>query len=273
MKMRKNKIIILIVLVISILVVLSIILTKYKKEEKLLPDVITSITIEYYPFYNITTAETLNSIYDYNYIDKQIIKLNEAEINDIKKEISNIYDDTVEFSKCDSVITDKYKMIINNNYELIIDESWGQYKHLEKNTIINIPDNLYDYVLNKVEGNNTKIFKKIKADKISIEDNNKLVNVSENTKENFLNKFSYLEVNINEDYLTYDDGYVYVLYFDDNRVLYLYRGCVIGYLVDNDLNYNSYVLVSGINEEDVENILLATEDDINLHIDIEEGDK
>jgi len=255
-----NKIIILTILIISLLIVSSIVITRENKKENLLPDIINSITIEYYPFYNITTAETLNNLHDYNYIEKQIIQLNKEEISNIKKEISNIYDDSEEFSKCKCVISDDYKMVINNDYELIIDEHWGQYKYLEKNTIINIPDDLYDYVSSKVEENNTKIFKTLEANKISIEKDSKLLTVNKELNDDFLNKFSYLEVNINENYLTYDDGYVYVLYFDDNRVLYLYSGCVIGYLVDNDSNYSSYILVNGITEKDIENILLSTEE-------------
>ena len=257
--MKKIKII-LTILVISLLIVLSIVIIRKNKKENLLPDSISSITIEYYPGYNITTAESLNSLHDYNYIEKQIIQLNEEEINNIKKEFSNIYDDTEEFSKCECVISDDYKMIINNDYELIIDEHWGQYKYLEKNTIINIPDNLYDYVSSKVEKNNTKIFKTLEANTLSIEKDNVPLTVNKELKDDFLNKFTYLEVNINENYLTYDDGYVYVLYFDDNRVLYLYSGCVIGYLVDNDSNYSSYILVNGITEKDVKDILLSIEE-------------
>ena len=259
MKKINKIIIILITVVISLLIVLSIVIIRKNKKEILLPDSISSITIEYYPGYNISSAEALNSLDDYNYIEKQIIQLTEEEINNIKKEFSNIYDDTEEFSKCKCVISDDYKMIINNDYELIIDEHWGQYKYLEKNTIINIPDNLYDYVSSQVEKNNTKIFKTLEANTLSIEKDNVPLTVNKELKDDFLNKFSYLEVNINEDYLTYDDGYVYVLYFDDNRVLYLYSGCVIGYLVDNDSNYSSYILVNGITEKDIENILLSTE--------------
>ena len=256
---KKNKIIILTILVISLLIVFSILLIRYDKKEQMLPDIITSITVEYYPFYNITTAEALNSLRDYNYIEKQIIKLNEEEISNIKKEISNIYDDSEEFSKCECNISDDYKMIINNDYELIIDEHWGQYKYLDQITVVNIPDILYDYVSSKVEKNNTKIFKTLEANKISIENDSKILNVNKELKDDFLNKFTYLEVNINENYLTYDDGYVYVLYFDDNRILYLYSGCVIGYLVDNVSNYNSYVLVNGITENDINDILLSIE--------------
>lgn len=259
MKKINKIIIILTTVVISLLIVLSIVIIRKNKKENLLPDSISSITIEYYPGYNISSAEALNSLHDYNYIEKQIIKLTEEEINNIKKEFSDIYDDTEEFSKCTCVIIDDYKMIINNDYELIIDEHWGRYKYLEKNTIINIPDNLYDYVSSQVEKNNTKIFKTLEANTLSIEKDNVPLTVNKELKDDFLNKFSYLKVNINEDYLTYDDGYVYVLYFDDNRVLYLYRGCVIGYLVDNDSNYSSYILVNGITEKDIENILLSTE--------------
>lgn len=263
MKKINKIIIILTTVVISLLIVLSIVIIRKNKKENLLPDSISSITIEYYPGYNTTTAEALNSLHDYNYIEKQIIQLNEEEINNIKKEFSNIYDDAEEFSKCKCVISDDYKMIINNDYELIIDEHWGQYKYLEKNTIINIPDNLYDYVSSKVEKNNTKIFKTLEANTLSIEKDNIPLTVNKELKDDFLNKFSYLEVNINENYLTYDDGYVYVLHFDDNRVLYLYSGCVIGYLVDNDSNYSSYILVNGITEKDVKDILLSIEKIVN----------
>lgn len=256
--MKKNKTIILIMFVISLLTALSILIIKYDKKKHLLPDIITSITIEYYPVYNITTAEILNSLHDFNYIEKQIIHLNEEEIGNIKKEISNIYEDNGEFSKCECDISDYYKIIINNEYELIIDEHWGQYKYLEKNIIVNIPDNLYDYVSSKVDKNNAKIFKTLEVNKLSIENDGKLLTVNKELKNDILNKFSYIEVNIQENYLTYDDGYVYVLYFDDNRILYLYNGCVIGYLVDNDSNYNSYVLVKGITEKDIEDILNKT---------------
>ena len=111
MKKINKIIIILTTVVISLLIVLSIVIIRKNKKENLLPDSISSITIEYYQGYNISSAEALNSLHDYNYIEKQIIQLTEEEINNIKKEFSNIYDDTEEFSKCKCVISDDYKMI------------------------------------------------------------------------------------------------------------------------------------------------------------------
>lgn len=251
--MKRNKVIILTILVINLLIIVSILFIRYDKKGYLLPDDITSITIEYYPLHNIETAES------FEFMEKQIIQLSKEEISDIKKAISNVYDDTEKFSKCKCVIVDNYKMIINDSYELIIDKHWGQYKYLEKNAVINIPDNLYSYVSSKVEKNNTEIFKTLEANNIFIEKDSKLLTVSNELKNDFFDKFSYLEVNIDESYLTYDDGYVYVLHFDDDKVLYLYSGCAIGYLIDTDLNYNSYVLLKGIAEKDIENILLSVE--------------
>lgn len=253
---KKNKIIIISIMVaITLLIVLLIVVSKEKKKNKLLPGVINSVTIEYYPFYNIETAESLNSFHDYNYIEKQIIQLSKEEISTIKNEIDNIYDDSDEFSKCQCLIIDNYKMIINDEYELIIDKHWGQYKYLNNSTAVYIPDNLYEFVLNKVEKNNTKISKTLDANKITLEKDGKTTIINDDLKNDFLNKFTYLEVNIEEDYLTYDDGYVYVLYFDNHNILYLYSGCDIGYLVNKDSNQNSYVHTNGITKEYIENIL------------------
>lgn len=264
MRKKLNKKI-MILIVISIILIILLIFFRRKNNEDLFPNLISSISIEYYPFYNITTAESLNSLYDYNYIEKQIIQLKDEEINDIKKYINNIHNDSKEFLKCDCLINDAYKMIINNKYELIIDEPWGQYKYSDQNIIINIPDKLYDYILKKVDENNTKILKTIDANEISVEKDHKFSIVNKKNKDEFLNNFSYLEVNIDENYLTYDNGYIYVLYFDNSKILYLYSGCVIGYLVDNNSNYNSYVLLNGITEKDINN-LLSNEENIEPKI-------
>lgn len=258
--MKKKIIIIVTILIIIFLMFLSILIIKNDKKKILLPNNITSIAIEYYPNYNISTAEVLNSIHDYNFIEKQTIYLNEEEINDVKKEFNNVYDDSKEYAKCDCLAGDNYKIIINNKHELILDKHWGQYKYLGENIIVHIPDQLYNYILNKVDANDKNIFKTIDANKMSIENDNKQSIVNDKLKDDFLNKLSYLEVNNQEDYLTYDGGYTYVLHFDDNKVLYLYRASVIGYLVDNNSNFNSYVLVRGINDDDIKYILESLEE-------------
>ncbi|NLA33182.1 MAG: hypothetical protein GX864_04520 [Mollicutes bacterium] len=247
--MKKNIKFILITLVI-LLIISSII----NNRNSLLPRKISSISIEYYPFYNISTAESLNNMND-EFIEKQVITLNQKDINLIKSNLDKIHDDNVHYSKCNCIFLDDYKMIINGKYELIIGYDWGEYIFENKRIVVNIPDYINKFLESKVTEHNKKIFKKISASKIEIKNDTKKVNLLEEHRKNFINDFSYLKVNMDEDYLKFDKGYIYEINIDDSKIIYVYTDCSMGYLFDKVTGEATFILINGINDNYLQKLL------------------
>ena len=210
---------------------------------------IKSISIMYYPTYNIGTIESLSEI---GYDDFLEIKTIELKDNDLKN-ISNLISKIKKYSSyvnCNCELTSDSYLLINNEFIIYVGGDFGDYGNLYSNfdNVAKIPEELNKYVHNLMFDNNLKIFNKIDSDNIIIEKNNKSINVTDqNDKQLILNNFSYLELNMEnfekrKSYLEYDE-ISSIIDFDNGTKVYMYKNSKIGYLY-NEVGESFYIITN-----------------------------
>lgn len=217
-----------------------------ENNDYLLPNKIETIELRYAPLYNISTANDLNSTN--NFINFQTIKLNDNDFVEIYNIIKNLKEDK-SFYDCDCIIFDELELIVNDSYKITVGSDWGELEINNDKYPIKISSELYDKLINLEKINNEKIFNKIETNNISVSKENENVNIiDEAKKEEIILNTKYLKVNINDDYETYDDGYIYTLNFDNNVSLYIYNS-KIGYLKSD--TESTFIIIDG----DIEKVL------------------
>ncbi len=249
--MKKKIIIFIIVLIIICISIVCLFGLKYfynikENNDYLLPDKIETIDLRYAPLYNISTANALNSTN--NFINFQTIKLNDNDFVEISNIIKTLKEDK-SFYDCDCIIFDELELIVNDSYKITVGSDWGEVEINNDKFPVKISSELYDKLINIEKINNDKIFNKIETNNISVLKENENINIiDEAKKEEIISNTKYLKVNINDDYETYDDGYIYTLNFDNNVSLYIYNS-KIGYLKSDA--ESTFIIMDG----DIEKVL------------------
>lgn len=207
-----------------------------QKENALYQKDISSIVIRYAPMYNISTAEALNEIEEGGYIEIRELTLQGEDFQNIKKLIENLQPNEA-FADCDCMIMDEVEVIINDEYLVSFDATFGYAGFMENDrkigeSIVVGTRELYQEITKLVDEDFNKILEKISSEPISIEKEKNTINITKDEdKKKLLDNLNYIRVNNNDNYLTYDE-IASVINFKDGKKLYVYKVSIIGYLLD-----------------------------------------
>ena len=262
--MSEKKIIILMISLFCLLIVLGITYniidsniikdvennTTSESEEYLIKDKIDSITIKYYPNYNIGSAEAINSVNNETFIDPIYIKLDGENKKKYYDFLSRLKETKYDFKSSDVLyVLDYYQIIVNDNIIISMGYEFGYVN----DTTFDVPRDIKELTDSIIEEYNEKYLYKsfeYKTGSYKLKEDKKYIDFNEEQL-NHLSKFKYYYVHDNEDYNTYDGGYKYTLKLDD-LLIYLYSGN-IAYM--KNVNEESYIIIESKDKEELHNYL------------------
>lgn len=230
----------------------------YSDQNKSIIDVrIKDIEIDYYPGYNIATAEAINDLNkNGNFVDEIKIKVTGDDFDNLSKLISELKVTDYDFSSCNcAYIMDEYLIVVNDEYTLSLGNEFGLYSSSLDNKIFSVPKELDELISKKMnEYNNENLYKELKFTNAYIEENNSKIELSEEL--NKLKEYKYFLVNENDDYLNYDGGYKYIIVLDDNTKIYIYNSNIAYIDIPNELS--SFVMFTSSNKTSIDRFVKNT---------------
>lgn len=218
------------------------------KENLLYQKDINTIVVRYAPMYNIETAEALNAMEEGGYIEIRELTLQGEDFKNVKNAIENLQPSKT-FAECDCAIMDEIEVIINDEYLISFDTTFGYAgfmgsdRKIGEATVVGTRE-LYGAVSKLVAADFNNILEKVSSNPISIEKNQNTISITkEEDKKELLDNLKYIKVNNNADYLTYDD-IASIVNFEDGKKLYVYGISIIGYLLD-PAGESSFIVIAG----------------------------
>lgn len=191
--------------------------------KKIIPIKISSVTLNYIPGANKNLVDSDKK----NIVPVQEIKISSSELKVLKKKLKSL-------KKIDEKIKDNTyiaTLIVNKDYKIYIGEKTGYIENKNDKSSIAIPNSLYNYVYDICSKNDSKIFKNVEISSISVSSNGAKISIQNKKNLDAINKYiNYLDVNINDEYSTYNNGYKYTLTINDSQALLLY---------DNNVGYTN----------------------------------
>lgn len=179
--------------------------------KKLLPVSINNISIKYIPSNNL----------DYNerYVNEVNIKLEKADFQKVKSLIKKVKKSDLK----DKNSSGKYKVVINNDCELIIGEDSSYVMRDKKRDIVTISDELYTEIENIVRKNNDKIFTKVNFKEVIIKKDSASITVKNKYNlELYKDCMSFLNVKLTDEEISKIGEYKMELIVDTNMHVYIY---------------------------------------------------
>ena len=225
------------------LIALLIIINPFKN--KYIPNM-NKVQIEYVPGFDFNKAEEMNKT-ETTKIEVQKTNLSEQEQKKLKKQINKISKKT---KKKDFEVL--YKISIDKNNTLYLGKEIGIIQKKNKDTYLEIPASLNEYITELIEKNNEKILTKITFNSFTIKKSGAGITLTNEDNIKIVQKaLPYYKITLQGDYSSYDNGYQATIYIDDDITIYLYNDN-IGYIKNKDESfyvifpYNLYEAIDSI---------------------------
>ncbi len=214
-------------------------------QNKLIPK-LENTTIEYAPGMDYQKAIEGNQA-ETPMIEMQTIKLSEQEIKELKKLLKPVKESS---KKKD--FSGFAKINLNKDSSILIGEKFGKLENKKETKYITITKSLLKRINELIKNNNDKVLNSLSFEKFVIRKNGAVITLANKTNIEIVKEaLPYYNINLQEDYSTYDNGYQEIVILDDTTIIYLYNNN-IGYIRNNNENY--YVVFPYGLKDEVESI-------------------
>ena len=191
MKSLKKIVVVIALIVLLLGVTLLFSLKKTSIKGSIINEDIEKISIKYYPFYNIATAESFNELEETgNYIDPVEFDLNSDDLKKVSAIINGLKETDFDFESCNCFyMMDMYELVLNDKYVLSMGDEFGFLKE-NSEIIFDVPNDLKN-IIDKImlDYNEEKLYKKISSKKISVDIDNNVLNIKDQNAIDTINKY------------------------------------------------------------------------------------